>query len=373
MPSTLYRKRLPEARHVVVKLGTQLLTGADGQLDHGYFANIAKQTQALREKGLRVTIVSSGAIGAGMAHLGLHDRPTDVSQLQAVASVGQPQLMRHMREAFEPLSLKVGQLLLTRSDFEDRVRFLNLRNCILSLHALGCVPIVNENDTVAVDEIRFGDNDTLAAMMCQALQADALILLTVVDGLLDGEGRVIDLVEDFAEAGGHIRTEKSKLGTGGMITKHTAAKLMTLAGELTLIANGRTPDILTRLLSGEKLGTLFAPAKRKMEGRKRWIGLTKRPAGTISIDAGAARAIVAQGKSLLASGITAVEGEFDKGAVLLVRDADGDELARGLSNYNAEEVRKIMGQKSQRFEAILGRPSYAEVIHRDNLVLLTRG
>ena len=370
MPSTLLRQRLPAARHVVIKLGTQLLTAPNGQLDHAYFHNIARQTQALRARGLQVTIVSSGAVGAGMAHLSLHERPTDVSQLQAVASVGQPQLMRHMREAFEPLNLKVGQLLLTRSDFEDRVRFLNMRNCILSLHAMGCIPIVNENDTVAVDEIRFGDNDTLAAMLCHALQADALILLTVVDGLLDGQGQVIDLVEDFAQAGGHIRSDKSKLGSGGMITKHTAARLMTLAGELTLIANGRTPDILLRLLTGEKLGTLFAPAQRKMEGRKRWIGLTKRPCGTLVIDSGASRAIVSQGKSLLASGILKVEGDFDKGAVLLVRDEQGRELARGLTNYNAEELDKIRGKKSQQFEVILGRASYDEVIHRDNLVLL---
>lgn len=364
------RQRLSRARQIVVKLGTQLLTGPDGHLDEAFFRNIAAQIASLRQRGVQVTVVSSGAIGAGLKQLRLQRRPSDVAELQAVAAVGQPQLMRHMRQAFEPFGLQVAQLLLTRSDFDDRVRFLNLRNCIQVLHRMGCVPIVNENDTVAVEEIRFGDNDVLAALLTNALPADALILLTVVDGLLDENGQVVKLVDDPKRFLSYIRSTKSPLGSGGMSSKHTSAALVAEAGEIAIIANGRTPDILPRLLAGESLGTLFVPAIRRLDARRRWIGLTRRPAGTIQIDAGAVAAITQRGKSLLASGITAVHGDFDRGAVVAVIDPENREIARGLTNYSAEELQLIKGKKSSQFEKILGWPAYAEVIHRDNLVVL---
>ncbi len=372
MPSTPYRQRLAAARHIVVKLGTQLLSGADGRPDVPYLHEVARQVAQLRQRGVQVTIVASGAIGAGRAHLGLKARPRDVATLQAVAAVGQPQLMRSIREAFEPRGMHVAQLLLTRSDFDDRERYLNTRNCINMLHRLGCVPIVNENDTVAVEEIRFGDNDMLAALLCNALKAQLLVLLTVVDGLLDGSGHRVDLVSDFAHASTLIHRGTSDLGTGGMVTKHAAAGTVAQAGEIAVIANGRQSDVLLKLFAGENVGTVFAPAPRprKLSGRKRWIGLTTRPAGAIRIDDGAAAAVCHKGKSLLASGIKTVAGRFEQGQVVAVLDAAGREIARGLSNYGAQELELIKGKKSAQFARILGRAAYDEVIHRDNLVVL---
>ena len=231
MPSTELRQSIfPAARRIVVKLGTQLLTGADGRLDAAYFRSIADQVAAMRKAGVEVTIVSSGAIGAGLAELGLKRRPTDVAVLQAVAAVGQRRLMMHMHEAFATHGIEVGQVLLTRSDFDDRVRYLNIRNCVARLHGLKCIPIINENDTVAVDELRFGDNDMLAALMCNALRAEVLVLLTNVDGVLDDAGRCLDLVESTRTAGVYVRGEKSKLGTGGLASKLEAVRLVTEAG-----------------------------------------------------------------------------------------------------------------------------------------------
>jgi glutamate 5-kinase len=370
MPSTDLRQSvLRAARSVVVKLGTQVLTGGDGRLDLAYIRSMADQIVALGNRGVQVTVVSSGAIGAGCAELGLARRPTDIAQQQAVAAVGQRRLMTHMHEAFEPHGVKVGQVLLTREDFDDRVRFLNIRNCIGHLHQMGCVPVLNENDTVAVDELRFGDNDLLAALVCTALRADALVILSAVDGLLDAGGGVIEMVEDVTAARGVARKDKSPLGTGGIGTKLEAARLVTNAGEVAVIANGREPHVLARLFDAENLGTVFVPAPRKLDSRQRWIGLTKRPAGTVTIDAGAHNALAKRGKSLLASGIVATTGQFDRGDVLLVRDQAGVELARGLTNYTADELRLIMGKRSNQFEKLLGRPAYAEVIHRDNLVI----
>lgn len=374
MPSTHIRQTvLRNARRVIVKLGTNLLTSRDEKiagLDLSYLCEMANQVVALRKRGLEVTIVSSGAVGAGCAELGLTSRPRDVADLQAVAAVGQRRLMTYFHDAFEPHDLKAAQLLLTRGDFDDRVRFLNIRNCVTRLHALNCVPVINENDTVAVDELRFGDNDMLAALMCNALRADALVLLTVVDGLMDAQGERIDLVTSVQEAVALIRRgEKTALGTGGMTTKLDAARLVSDAGEVAIIAHGREPHILPRLFDGEKLGTVFIPAQRKLDSRQRWIGLTKRPAGTITIDAGAVTAVTTRGKSLLASGIVHTTGAFERGEVILVRDEAGREIARGLCNYTADELRLIMGKKSSQFEKLLGRTAYAEVVHRDNLVV----
>lgn len=370
MPSTHLRKTvLSAARRVVVKMGTQLLTAPDGKLDQPFLQHIALQVFTLRQRGFEVSIVSSGAIGAGCAELGLKERPKDVADQQAVAAVGQRRLMTHIHEAFEPHGLKVGQLLLTRSDFDDRARFLNLRNCVHRLHEMGCVPVVNENDTVAVEEIRFGDNDLLAALMCNALQAEALVIFSVVDGLLDGQGKRIDLVESVLEATSLDRKDKSKMGSGGMTTKLEAARIVTEAGQIAVVANGRAPNALVRLFDGEALGTVFAPASRRLDSRERWIGLTKRPRGTIRIDAGAAEALCGRGKSLLPSGVTGVDGQFDRGEVVRVCDANDHEIARGLSNYASDEMEQIRGKKSSQIEKILGRASYAEAIHRDNLVL----
>lgn len=374
MTSTeLRQSRLAAARRIVVKLGTSVLTGSDPKapgLDREFLRDIARQLQELRQRGVEVTVVSSGAIGAGRAELGMATKPRDVPTLQAVAAVGQRLLMTYMHEAFAPMGVKVAQVLLTRRDFDVRTRFLNIRNCLSRLHALGCVPILNENDTVAVDELKFGDNDMLAALTCNALRAEALILLTVVDGLLDEQGKRIDLVENVAAARGLARKDTSKLGTGGMFSKLEAARLVTEAGEVAVIANGREPNVLPRLFTAELLGTVFVPRGRKLDSRRRWIGLTKRPAGIVTVDAGAADALIKQGKSLLAIGITACTGRFDRGQVVSVADPEGREIARGQINYSADELHLIMGKKSTQLKKILGRPAYAEVIHRDNLVLI---
>jgi len=370
MPSTRLRKTvLTKARHVVVKLGTQILTDGKGKLNPKFIASIVEQVVKLSENGYTMTVVSSGAIGAGCGELRLKARPTDVAQLQAVAAVGQRQLMTRFHEAFNQHGYEVAQLLVTRGDFDDRVRYLNFRNCVTAVHKYGCIPIINENDSVSVDELRFGDNDVMAALVCNALKADALILLSVIDGLLDADGNLVDLVENVQDVRSLSRDGRSALGSGGMHTKLDAVESVTNAGEIAVIANGREPNILSRLLEGEKLGTVFVPATKKMEGRKRWIGLTSRPAGYVVIDDGAARALVKGGKSLLAIGITHVHGRFARGVVMGVRDSVGNEIARGLTNYSAEELTQIMGKRSNQFSKILNRHAYAEVIHRDNLVV----
>jgi glutamate 5-kinase len=244
------------------------------------------------------------------------------------------------------------------------------------LHKHGCIPVINENDTVAVEELEamhFGENDILAAMICNALRADALVLLTVVEGLQDQDGSCIDLVQDIHEALSKVRATRSRLGKGGMQTKVQAAKLVCDTGEIAVIANGREADVLPRLFDGERLGTVFLPATRKLDSRQRWIGMTRRPAGTITIDDGAVTALRRRGKSLLASGVTGLTGQFDRGEVILVRDEQGREVARGLTNYPADELRLIKGKRSSQFARILGRTAFAEIMHRDNLVVTQTG
>lgn len=370
MPSTALRQNvITQARRVVVKLGTNLLI-KDGQgVDAAFVAAISEQIAAFKQRGIDVTVVTSGAIGVGCRMLDLPGRPTDVSALQAVASVGQSGLMSQWHDAFAPHGLAVAQMLVTREDFEDRDRYLNIRNCITELHNLRAVPIINENDTVSVEEIRFGDNDVLAALVTNALRAELLILLTVVPGLKGGDGQVLDIVHDALEARALVLDERSAMGSGGMQTKLEAARIVTDAGEVAVIADGREPGVLRRLLEAEKLGTVFVPANRKLDSRSRWIGMTVRPAGSLTVDDGAAKALTAKGTSLLAIGITEIVGQFEKGDVVVVRDQRGRELARGLINYNAEEARRVMGQRTDAFESLLGRKAYDEVIHRDNMVV----
>ncbi len=374
---------LKSARRVVVKIGTQLLARPKGQtpgIDTEYVADIAAQIASLRAAGYDITLVSSGAVGAGCAELGLGKRPTDLAALQAVAAIGQRRLMTHWHEAFSTHGIGVGQVLLTRTDFDDRARFLNIRNCVSHLHALGCIAVLNENDTVSVDELSFGDNDMLAALMCNALPADALLLLTAVEGLLDdnGKGPVIDLVSNITDRLSALRqlkhaAGKTDWGTGGIQTKLEAARVVTEAGLLAIIASGKEPDVIRRVLAGERLGTVFVPAVRKLDARRRWIGLTARPAGTVTIDDGAVNAISKRGTSLLATGVAQITGRFEPGDILMVRDANGREIARGLTNFGSEELRLIQGKRSTEFAKTLGRSVYAEVIHRDNLVVLTQG
>jgi glutamate 5-kinase len=358
-------------RTIVVKLGTQLLSNKDGRLDTPYVSAIAAQLAKLHASGTRVTIVSSGAIGSGLGELGLPKRPTDLAMLQAVAAVGQRRLMDVWADAFEPHKLHVAQLLLTRQDIDDRSRFLNLRNTLVAVHELGGIPIVNENDTVSTAElerISFGDNDILAALVAHALRADLLILLTVVDGVLDADGKPIRQVKNADEVRPHVRTKKSPLGKGGMDSKLQAAQMVTDAGEIMIVADGRMPDVLSRLLAGEEIGTLFTPSGKKRSSRSRWIG-SLRLSGTLIIDDGARRALIEQNRSLLPAGIVKVEGEFSRGDAIGIAAADGTIIGRGLSNYSSADMSLIKGKKTQQIRQILADGAYDEAVHRDNLVL----
>lgn len=372
MSSThLRQNRLTKAKHVVVKIGTQLLIDKAGKLDQPYVQHIVDQVAELKAKGIQITLVSSGAIGAGLWELALPKRPKDVARLQAIAAVGQRKLMTAFHDAFEKHDMEVAQLLLTRCDLDDRLRYLNFRNCIAQTHRYGCVPIINENDSVAVDEIRFGDNDMLAALASNALRADAMVILSGIAGLLDNKGQRIDLLGHASEGKQYARDEKSALGTGGINTKLEAAQLVADAGEIAVIAHGKTENVLLRLFAGEsEIGTIFVPAEKKLDSRTRFIGQTARPAGKITIDDGAANALVNRGKSLLATGITHVNGHFDRGQVVQVVDADGNALARGLSNYSDAELHLIQGKRSNQFSKLLSREAFDEVIHRDNLVVI---
>lgn len=362
---------LVSVRSLVVKLGTQLLSDSHGRLDVEYVATVARQLAALRDKEMTVTIVSSGAIGAGLRELSIAKRPTDLARLQAIAAVGQRRLMDVWAEAFEPFKRAVAQILLTREDIDDRKRFLNLRNTIHAAHELGTIPIINENDTISTDElvkITFGDNDILAALVASALRADLLILLTVVDGINDAGGTRLPLVTDLKDAERLIRGEKTPLGKGGMNSKLLAARTVTDCGEAMIVADGRIPEILPRLLAGEDLGTIFLPSNRKRAGRSRWIG-SARVCGTIVIDDGAVKALVESNRSLLPAGIVRVEGEFERGDVVAIASASGQVVARGLTNYASADIDLVRGRKTTEVRSFLRERAYDEVVHRDNLVL----
>jgi glutamate 5-kinase len=370
-PRVVRRRYLADAKHVVIKLGSQLLSDKEGRLDAAFLANIAAQVAELRRRGVLVTIVSSGAIAAGLRELNLPKRPTDLGKLQAVAAVGQRRLMDTWAAAFGPHALPVAQILLTREDIDDRARFLNVRNTVHAVHAFDAVPIINENDTISTDElvkISFGDNDILAASVTQALRADVLCLLSVVDGVLDEQGQPRRLIEEVAGARSLVRTDKSSLGKGGMTSKLNAAQMVTGSGEAMLVAHGRTDNLLPRLLDGEPLGTLFVPAVRKRGGKNRWVGVA-RPAGTVHVDDGAAAAVGGKNRSLLPAGVVRVEGAFGRGDVVAVVGPGGATLARGLTNYSADDILRIRGMKTQQVRALLADEAYDEVIHRDNLVL----
>lgn len=388
----MHRARLTTVRSVVVKLGTQLLSKGNGDrtLDTTFIGAVAEQIARLRSAGVRVTVVSSGAVGAGMARLQLSKRPDDLATLQAVAAVGQPRLMAAWADALSPHGLSAAQILLTREDIDHRLRFLNLRNTLSAAEQMGAVPIINENDTVSTDEmvrISFGDNDLLAALVAQAIGAQLLVLLSVVDGLLDGAGKPLRLVSDLERAQELVRPEKSASGKGGMDSKLNAASILTRAGECLVVADGRTPDVLPRILKGEEIGTLFVPAEKaagrgtamggkpkaegKPTGRNRWIA-SARPSGTITVDDGAARALARGKSSLLPAGVTATEGKFERGDLVHIVSHGGKVLAKGLTNYSAEQVRLIQGKKSSEVRKLFQDNAYDEVVHRDNMVLLER-
>jgi glutamate 5-kinase len=374
MPATALRNQIiAKCRRIVVKVGTNVLCDKAGRLDPAAVDKLAAQIAAVMKSGRSVAMVSSGAIGSGMGELGLASRPKTMPQLQAAAAVGQGRLMQTFHDVFARYGVKVAQVLLTRDDFENRSRYLNIRNTLAALEEFGALAIINENDTVAVEEIRFGENDVLAALVTTMLGAQLLVFLTTVDGLMK-DGAVLDVVADVDDqAMALVRGDRSTLGSGGMGTKLAAAAMVTRAGEVAVIANATAPNVLERLLAGEKVGTVFVPAKRRLSSRRRWIGQAARPAGKIVVDSGAAKALMTGGKSLLPSGITAVAGRFERGDTIAVLDASGKEIARGLTNYSAEEIDKIKGLKTSDIAKELGEKPYDEVIHRNNMTTKSAG
>ncbi len=364
------------SRTWVVKVGTSVLAAPDGTLDLDRIGHLAEQISAVADTGRRVALVSSGAVGAGLGRLGLPRRPDNLRQLQAAAAVGQAYLIRAYDEGLRRHGRHAAQLLLTHEDFDSRVRYLNMRNTLTALFEWNAVPVINENDTISVDEIKFGDNDRLAAMVTNLLQAPLLVILSVVDGLcrtdpVTGDfGAPIPLVPNLDEATlGLAGDSRSALGTGGMRSKLQAAGLVTHAGGSVVIASGTKPEPLTRILAGEAVGTLFLPRRQTQGARKRWIGLTARPRGHFAVDDGARAALECGDRSLLAIGIVEVIGEFDKGDVVGIRDPEGREFARGLTNYASTDARKIRGLRTDQARQESGSALYDEVVHRDNLVL----
>jgi glutamate 5-kinase len=362
---------------IVVKVGTRVLTRPDGQLDQERIDSLAQQIHQVMETGRKVVLVSSGAVGAGMGRLGLKSRPTDLAMLQAVAAVGQSVLIESYERALFKYGRHAAQILLTAEDMEHRIRYLNARNTLVSLLELGAVPIINENDTVAVEELQttFGDNDRLAAMITNLILAPLLILLSDVEGLYDGDpksagSKVIPIVDRLDDS--ILSLVRDKLGgvsKGGMASKLEAARLATTGGENVIIAHGRSADVLPRIMAGESIGTLFLAQGQTVAARKRWIGLTVKPRGRLLLDAGAREAIEKRGKSLLAIGVVDTEGDFIKGDVVALRDQENSEFARGLTNYSAEDIRRIKGLKTNQIAPVLGYCPYDEIIHRDNMVV----
>jgi glutamate 5-kinase len=363
---------------VVVKLGTRVLTHGDGTLDLPHLAHLAEQIAELRQQGRQVVVVSSGAIGAGLGRLKMPRRPSALPELQAAAAVGQCDLIRAYDVCFRQQGFHAAQILLTAEDFDDRTRYLNVRNTLRQLLAWDAVPIINENDSVSVAEIRFGDNDRLAALVTNLLRAPLLIILSVADGLYpDGasvgkiQGRPLDVVWDIdATVLAMAGESTSGLGTGGMRSKLESARLVTASGESVWIANGRDRDVLRRIFRAESLGTLLPAKGRSRQARKRWIGYAKRPRGSYVVDDGAMEALCHKGRSLLPVGVIAVHGHFRQGDVVRLQTRSGREFARGLTNYSAEEAKKIIGQPTRKLAEILPGCRYDEVVHRDNLVLL---
>lgn len=368
------RDWIRRVQRVVVKIGSRALVDEQHHLDLAQLEALAGQMAALQQSGRQVICVSSGAVAAGLRELGLDDRPVDLPSLQAAAAVGQARLIELYRTTFAAHGCRTAQVLLTHPDLRSRERHLNARNTLHRLLDASVIPIVNENDTVSVDEIRFGDNDRLSALVANLVHAELLVLLTAADGLLtappEAGGELIAAVDEisdetFALAGG----AGSSVSTGGMRSKLQAAQLVMRTGEWAIIANARCPDILGRLFAGEALGTVFTPRPQRMRGRKRWIAHFEHPAGDVHVDAGAAGALVQRGASLLAAGITAVHGEFHRGASVRIIDPSSREIARGLVNYTAHDLRRIIGCKSDEIADVLGTCEFPEVIHRDNLAL----
>ncbi|MBH8581258.1 glutamate 5-kinase [Bisbaumannia pacifica] len=370
------REALAGARRVVVKIGSALLTNDGRGLDEAAIGGWVDQIAELHRRGIEVVLVSSGAVAAGMVRLGWQARPSAVHELQAAAAVGQNGLTECYEGHFGRHRLLTAQILLTHDDLSNRKRYLNARSALRTLVDLRVVPVINENDTVVTDEIRFGDNDTLGALVANLLEADALVILTDQEGLFDAdprhdpEAKLIQegRADDPRLAG--MAGDGGALGRGGMITKVRAAQLAARSGAVTAIASGRQPEVLTRLVDGERLGTLLRPEQAPMAARKRWLAGQLQVRGHLTLDAGAVKVLRSRGSSLLPVGVKAISGTFVRGDMVVCVDEVGKRVAKGLVNYGADEARQLLGQPSHQIEAILGYMEAPELIHRDNLVVL---
>jgi glutamate 5-kinase len=374
---------LRDARRIVVKVGSSLVTNEGRGLDESAIAQWCHQLAALvqgDDAGRReVIMVSSGAIAEGMKRLGWSARPSEVHELQAAAAVGQMGLAQMYETKLREQGLRSAQVLLTHADLADRERYLNARSTLLTLLQLGVLPVINENDTVVNDEIKFGDNDTLGALVANLVEADVLVILTDQKGLYTADPRKDPSAQFVHEARAGDPTLEamaggagSSIGKGGMITKILAAKRAAGSGASTVIAWGREPDVLVRLAQGEAIGTLLVAQTAKTQARKQWMVDHLQLRGAVVVDAGAAAKLCGEGKSLLPIGMTQVEGEFSRGDVIAIRDADGREIARGLANYASAEARLLCRKPSGAFEQLLGYAAEPEMVHRDNLVLVGR-
>ncbi|MEW5822834.1 MAG: glutamate 5-kinase [Pseudomonadota bacterium] len=377
MALTEERAALVTRKRWVVKIGSAMVTAAGKGLDLEAIRRWAQQIAALRAEGRDVVIVTSGAVAEGMRRLGWRARPSALHELQAAAAVGQMGLVQAYESVLKTFDLHSAQILLTHEDLSDRQRYLNARSTLRTLLGLGVIPVVNENDTVATDEIRFGDNDTLAALVANLVEADVLVILTDQEGLYDADPRKnpeARLLHGVRAGDSSLLSmaspEGGALGRGGMYTKVRAAERAARSGAATLIAAGTQPEVLVRLARGELLGTVFWPDQTRLAARKQWLAGQLRLAGRLHLDAGAARALREGGRSLLPVGVTQVEGGFLRGDLVACLDPDGREIARGLANYGAEEASRIRGRASADIEAVLGYVDEPELIHRDNLVLV---
>lgn len=371
------RTSLAEAKRVVVKVGTSTLTHQTGKLNLWRIEKLVRELADLANQGKEMILVSSGAVGAGMDRLGLKEKPKTIPEKQAAAAVGQGILMHTYEKLFGEYGQVAAQVLLTREDSVKRSRYTNSRNTLLSLLQMGVIPIINENDAVAIDELKIGDNDTLSAMVASVVDADLLIILSDIEGVYTANPQthpdatlipeIHDITPDVeALAGG----PGSLRGTGGMYTKIQAAKIAVSSGVTMVIASGARDGVIRDVLSGASVGTLFTSKENRLQVRKRWLAFGARIHGSITVDAGCAKALIAGGSSLLAAGVRAVAGEFEHGNTISVLTEDGREIARGIANYNAEETKRIMGAHTPEIAGLLGYKTYDEIIHRDNMVVL---
>jgi len=371
------RSEFPAARRIIVKIGSALLTGGGRGLDRAAIADWVRQITELCRQDREVVLVSSGSVAEGMSRLGWKTRPQALHELQAAASVGQMGLVQTYESLFSSHGLHTAQVLLTHDDLSERQRYLNSRSTLMTLLKLGVVPVINENDTVATEEIRFGDNDTLGALVANSLDADLLIILTDQPGLFERDPSVDPTAQLVHQAsindpalGAMVGESRSGLGRGGMITKLRAGRLAARSGAATVIVGGREENVLTRVVAGELLGTFLVPDLDPLAARKRWLAGRLKLKGSLVLDEGAVRVLKDSGRSLLPVGVAAASGDFGRGDLVACLDGEGREVARGLVNYSAEETRKILRQPSSKIEALLGYVDEPELIHRDNLVLV---